>query len=51
MSWIQISSGYLKLPEIYSIFVKYWDSNSIGNIKEGLESTPMGSFNVGQRDR
>ena len=35
-------------------YVKYWDSNSIGDegdIKEGLESTPMGSFNVGRGGR
>ena len=31
--------------------VKCWDSNSMGmkgHIKEGLELTPMGSFDIGQ---
>ena len=32
--------------------VKCWNSNSMGTkgyVKEGLELTPMGSFNIGQR--
>ena len=42
-------SGVIKYSD-----VKYWDSNSIGDegdVKEGLELTLMGSFNVGQGGR